>query len=122
MGAREYRLFERIPLMKRPIACLIVFAMVFPIEGQAARSKKKKFDEVVKSTNMDQIEQAANYFLARVEADPLPKGEKILKCDPPMRKVNAWLAGPLRALSDEKRTSEIEDYKKDPGKYFGRVR
>ena len=115
--------------MKNPVLKVVasVTALVFLLAAGHADAKKKKHkgptsDDIVKTYSMDQIEEVSNYLLARVEADPLPKGAKIIACDPPITKVNAWLSGPVHSLTDEKRALEDEAYKKSPAAFAEKIR
>jgi hypothetical protein len=121
-----------IPVMKFKIltrvsvlAILLALAMT-PLTTHGATKKKSRkapsSEAILKSYSMDQIEGVSNYLLARVEADPLPKGTKVLSCDPSMTKVNAWLSGPIHALTDEKRATEVEAYKKSPATFAQNIR
>ena len=98
----------------------MVFFMVSP--AGAGKRKKSKLSEVIERRSIDEIEQVTNYLTVRVEADPLPKGQKILKCDPTMVKVNSWLAGKMAKLSDEKLKAESDAYRANPKPYLKRIK
>lgn len=104
-------------------ACaILLFSLALSALAGAKGKKGETLDSIARKYSLDQLEQSANYMLARVEADPLPKGKKIISCDPPIEKINTWLAGTVRALIDEKRTAELESYKKDPASFAKRLR
>lgn len=98
----------------------IVLALV--IAASASAAKKLNFASMLDTYSLEQTEQISTYLLARVEADPLPKGQKIIKCDPPMTKVNAWLAGTVKQLVDERRKREVDLYVRDTASYLSRVK
>lgn len=103
---------------------LALLSLVFAFATAAGAKPKPgpNFDDIMESYSLDQLEEVASYFSARVEADPLPKGDKIIKCDPPMTKINTWLAGPMAKLLDERRKLEVEYYVKKPAAFAARIK
>lgn len=101
-----------------------LWLLLIALSFQPAFGKKRKldFDAMLDLYSLDQMEQAANYFMARVELDPLPKGQKLIKCDPPMVKVNAWMSGPMARLSEERRKREVDVYVRDAAGYLARIK
>jgi hypothetical protein len=86
------------------------------------KPKKINLSSMLETYSVEEVEQVSTYLTARVESDPLPKGEKIIKCDPPMVRVNAWLAGPMALLSEESRKQEAELYAREPSHYLNRIK
>lgn len=99
-----------------------VFALIVLSVGPTMAAKKLNFASMLETYKMEQIEQAGAYFMARVESDPLPKGEKLLACDPPMSKVNTWMAGTMKQLIDERRKREVDLYVRDTSSYGSRIK
>lgn len=106
---------------------------------KANRTKKITSEEILKSYSLEQIAQVSNYFLARVEAEPMPEiqnsnqkntqknkksAQKIMKCDSAIsiEKVVFWMSGPLRALGDEKREAVVSEYLISPQLFADKVR
>ncbi len=99
---------------------IVIWAIVLaslPVVASKKKPGKATLESVLEAYNFEQIEQVAIYLTSRVEADPLPKGEKIIKCDPAMMKVNAWLAGPMPKLQDESRQLAAAAYVNDPASF-----
>jgi len=108
--------------MKKRMGGLWALALVSLVTGSAVAAKKLNFATMLDTYNLEQIEQVGAYLMARVENDPLPKGEKIIKCDPPMSKVNSWMAGTMKQLVDERRKREVDLYVRDTASYLSRVK
>ena len=101
--------------MKSLIVCSVLGLLLGAVSHvQAKEAAAPAHASIVKKYSLEQMQEASNYLLARVENDPLGKGKKILSCDASVDEANRWSGGEMHSLMDEKGKERLAAYENSP--------